>query len=131
MPRASQKITAVALLIRAMPEPSTPEGRNLRKEAQVLLEDAAVQQTESSASLMCSVASARTEGAAQQGCEASEHTPPAGGARAPTVHDRVKLTPAKDRVQDTRGNAHDGDARNILYQKKKDGATHGYHPRRG
>ena len=32
LPRASQKITAAALLIRAMPEPSTPEGRNLRKE---------------------------------------------------------------------------------------------------
>ena len=43
LPRASQKITAAALLIHAMPEPSTPEGRNLRKEAQALLEDAAVQ----------------------------------------------------------------------------------------
>ena len=42
MPRASQKITATALLIHAMPEPSTPEGRNLRNEAQALLEDAAV-----------------------------------------------------------------------------------------
>ena len=31
--RASQKITAAAILLRAMPEPSTPEGRNLRKEA--------------------------------------------------------------------------------------------------
>jgi len=40
--RDSQKITAMAILIRAMPEPSTPEGCNLRKEAQVLLEDAAV-----------------------------------------------------------------------------------------
>ena len=28
--RASQKLTAVALLLQAMPEPSTPEGRNLR-----------------------------------------------------------------------------------------------------
>ena len=59
------------------------------------------------------------------------HTPPANRAKAPTVHDRVKLTPVKDRLRDMRGNAHDGDARNILYQKKKDGATHGYHPRRG
>ena len=62
--RASQKITAAALLIRAMPEPSTPEGRNLRKEAQALLEDAAVQQVESFASRMRSVASVKTEGAA-------------------------------------------------------------------
>jgi hypothetical protein len=65
LPRASQKITAAALLIRAMPEPSTPEGRNLRKEAQAFLEDAAVQQAESSASQMRSAASARTRGAAQ------------------------------------------------------------------
>jgi len=63
--RASQKITAAALLIRAMPEPSTPEGRNLRKEAQALLEDAAVQQAESSASRLRSVASAGADGAAQ------------------------------------------------------------------
>ena len=42
LPEASQKITAAALMIRAMPESSTPEGRNLRKEAQALLEDAAV-----------------------------------------------------------------------------------------
>ena len=40
--RASQKITAATLLVRAMPEPSTPEGRNLRKEAQAFLEDATV-----------------------------------------------------------------------------------------
>ena len=63
LPRASLKITAAALLIRAMPEPSTPEGRNLRKEAQALLKDAAVQQAESSASRLRSVASARTGGA--------------------------------------------------------------------
>ena len=56
LPRASQKITAAALLICAMPEPSTPEGRNLRKEAQVLLEEAAVQQAESSVSRLRSVA---------------------------------------------------------------------------
>jgi hypothetical protein len=47
------------------------------------------------------------------------------------VHDRVKLTPTKDHRRDTCDNAHDGDARNILDQKKKDGAVHGYHPRCG
>ena len=65
LPRAGHKITTAAFLIRAMPEPSTPEGRNLRKEAQALLEDAAVQQAESSASRMCSVASAGADEAAQ------------------------------------------------------------------
>ena len=90
LPRASQKITAAALLIHAMPEPSTPEGRNLRKEAQALLEDAAVQQAESSASRMRLVTSARADGAAHQAREASVHKPPANEVRAPTVHDRVK-----------------------------------------
>ena len=59
------------------------------------------------------------------------HTPPANKAKAPSVHDRVKSTPVKDRLQDTRGNAHDGDARNVLNQKMEDGAAHGYHPRCG
>ena len=80
---------------------------------------------------MFSVASARADGAAQQDCEVSVRTLAAGGAKAPTVHDRVKLTLVKDRLRDTCGNAHDGDARNILNQKKKDGAVHGYHPRHG
>ena len=69
-------------------------------------------------------------GAAQQDHEASVHTPSTNRAKAPSVHDRVKLTPVKDRLRDTRGNAHDGDARNVLNQKKEDGAAHGYHPRR-
>ena len=85
---------------------------------------------------------ARAGGAAQQDREVSVHTPtagrdgvpaarPTGGAKAPMVHNRVKLPPAKERLRDTRGNAYNGDARNILNQKKKDGAVHGYHPRRG
>ena len=85
-----------ALLIRAMPEPSTPEGRNLPKEAQALLEEAAVQQAESSASQLCSVASARADGVAQQDHEALVHTPPANRAKAPSAHDHVKPTPVKD-----------------------------------
>jgi hypothetical protein len=49
-PRASQKLIAVATLLRAMPAPSMPEARNLHREAQALIEQAAVQQAESSAS---------------------------------------------------------------------------------
>jgi hypothetical protein len=49
-PRASQKFIAAATLLRAMPAPSTPEVRNLHREAQALIEQAAVQQAESSAS---------------------------------------------------------------------------------
>ena len=81
-------------------------------------------------SRLCSVASARADEATRQDHEASVHTPPANKAKAPSVHDRVKPTPVKDRLRDMRGNAHDGDARNDLNQKKEDGAAHGYHPRR-
>jgi hypothetical protein len=48
--RASQKLIAAATLLRAMPVPSTPEAWNLHHEAQALIEQAAVQQAESSAS---------------------------------------------------------------------------------
>jgi hypothetical protein len=48
--RASQKLIAAATLLRAMPAPSTPEVRNLHREVQALIEQAAVQQAESSAS---------------------------------------------------------------------------------
>ena len=92
-------------------------------------------------SRMPSAASAKAGGVAQQDHEASVHTPPAGRdkapsvgpatrAKAPTVHDRIKLTPIKERIRDTRGHADDGDARNVLNQKKWDGGGHGYHPRR-
>jgi hypothetical protein len=41
-PRASQKLIAAATLLRAMPAPSTPEARDLHREVQVLIEQAAV-----------------------------------------------------------------------------------------
>ena len=59
------------------------------------------------------------------------HTPPANREKAPSVHDRVKLAPVKDRLRDTCGNARDGNARNVLNQKKEDGAAHSYHPQHG
>jgi hypothetical protein len=40
--RASQKLIAAATLLRAMPEPSTPEARNLHREAQALIEQVVV-----------------------------------------------------------------------------------------
>jgi hypothetical protein len=42
-PRASQKLIAAATLLRAMPAPSMPEARNLHREAQAFIEQAAVQ----------------------------------------------------------------------------------------
>jgi hypothetical protein len=51
--------------LRAMPAPSTPEARNLHREVQALIEQAAVQQAESSASRIRQQGDARGDGAAQ------------------------------------------------------------------
>jgi hypothetical protein len=45
-----QNLAAAAILLHAMPEPSTTEGRRIQRELKNLLEDAAVRQAESSAS---------------------------------------------------------------------------------
>jgi hypothetical protein len=49
-PRVSQKLIAAATLLWAMPAPSTPDAQRLHREAQALIEQAVVQQAESSAS---------------------------------------------------------------------------------
>jgi hypothetical protein len=77
-PRASQKLIAAATLLRAMPAPSTPEARNLHREVQALIEQAAVQQAESSSSRICQQGDARGDGAAQGG-EPSVHAGEAAG----------------------------------------------------
>jgi hypothetical protein len=107
-PRASQKLIAAATLLRAMPTLSTPEARNLHREAQALIEQAAVQQAESSASRIRQHGSARDDGGAQ-GPEPSVH---AGGAAECLAN--PGRTPAKERLLDTRGQARDGDARNVI-----------------
>jgi hypothetical protein len=48
-----------------MPAPSTPEAQNLHRDAQTLVEQAAVQQDESSASRIRQQGSARNDGDAQ------------------------------------------------------------------
>jgi hypothetical protein len=107
-PRACQKLIAAATLLRAMPAPSTPEAQNLHREAQALIEQAAVQQAESSASRIRQQGSTRDDGGAQ-GPEPSVHT--GGVAERPANPGR---TPAKERLLDTRGQAQDGDARNVI-----------------
>jgi hypothetical protein len=42
-PHASQKLIAASTLLWAMPAPLTPEARNLHREAQALIEQAAMQ----------------------------------------------------------------------------------------
>jgi hypothetical protein len=128
-PRASQKLIAAATLLRAMPAPSTPKARNLHREAQALIEQAAVQQAESSASRIRQQGDARGDGGAQ-GAEPSMH---AGGATERPVN--LGRTPAKERLLDTSGQARDGDARNVINARRTSKAyaraAAGYHPRRG
>jgi hypothetical protein len=128
-PRASQKLIAAATLLRAMSAPSTPEARNLRREAQALIQQAAIQQAESSASRIRQEGSARDDGGVQ-GPEPSVH---AGGAAERL--DNPGRTPAKERLLDTRGQAQDGDARNVINARRTSNAearaAAGYHPRRG
>ena len=98
----------------------------------MLIEQAAVQQAESSASRMCSKAPEQPGGTPRQDREASVHTPPGGkgkaaaahDAKAPSVHDRIGKAPVKERLHDTRGPAGNGDARYIIDGRK-------YAPRRG
>jgi hypothetical protein len=96
-----------------MPAPSTPEARHLHREEQALIEQAAVQQDESSASCIRQQGSAQDDGGAQ-GQEASVH---AGGAVGqPTNQGR---TPAREWILDTRGQAQDGDARNVINPRRR------------
>jgi hypothetical protein len=103
-PRASQNLIAATTLLRAMPAPSTPEARILHREAQALIEQAAIQQAESSASRIRQQGSARDDGGAQ-GPEPSVHA--GGAAEHPANPGR---TPAKEWLLDTHGQAQDGDA---------------------
>jgi hypothetical protein len=111
-PRASQKLIAAATLLRAVPAPSTPEARNLHREAQVLIEQAAVHQAESSVSRIRQQGSAWKDGGTQ-GAEPSVY---AGGAAEPPAN--PGNTPAKERLLDTRGQARDGDARNVINARR-------------
>jgi hypothetical protein len=112
-----------------MPAPSTPEAQNLHREAQALIEQAAVQQVESSASRIRQQGSARDDGGAQ-GPEASIHAGPGTGQPA-----NQGRTPVRDRILDTRGQAQDGDARNVINARRTGNtetrAVVGYRPRRG
>jgi hypothetical protein len=111
-----------------MPAPSTPEARNLQCEVQALIEQATVQQAESSASRIRQQGDARGDGAAQGG-EPSVHTGEAAGRPANSGR-----AAAKERLLDTR-RALDGDARNVINARRTSRADAraavGYHPRRG
>jgi hypothetical protein len=106
-----------------------PEARNLHREVQALIKQAAVQQAESSASRIRQQGSARDDGGAQ-GPEAPVHT---GGATGQPANQG--RTPVRERILDTRGQAKDGDARSVINARRTGNteaqAEAGYHPRRG
>ena len=109
------------MLIRTMPEPSTTEGRRVRGELQDLLETAAVQQAESSASRQRGGASELLTAPPRQDREASVHPKP---AQAPALH-RVPLLRNRHEAQ--------ADHEVVGRQQRHDseGPTRGYHPHRG
>jgi hypothetical protein len=109
-----QNLAAAAILLRAMPEPSTTEGRRIQGELKNLLEDAAVRWAESSASR-------------RQGYPPEHHAATSRFMREASVHTgrtRDAMTAAPGRL----GNEHHRHDRRAHLDEK---VRRGYHPRRG
>jgi hypothetical protein len=109
-----QNLAAAAMLLRAMPEPATTEGRRIQGELKGLLENAAVRRAESSASR-------------RQGCPSEHHATSSrlmqeASVRTGRMRDRTPAAP--DHLGDEH---HRRDRRACL----KDKVHRGYHPRRG
>jgi hypothetical protein len=109
-----QNLAAAAILLRAMPEPSTTEGRHIQEELKNLLEDAAVRRAESSAFRRQGYPSEHRAATSRFMREASIHTkrtrntaPVAPGRLGNEHHHRKRRTHLDERVH------------------------RGYHPRRG
>jgi hypothetical protein len=109
-----QNQAAAAILLRAMPEPSTTEGRRIQGELKNLLEDAAVRQAESSASR-------------RQGYPPKHRAATSRFMREASVHTgrTWESTPA---APGHLGNEHHRRDRRAHLDEK---VRRGYHPRRG
>jgi hypothetical protein len=109
-----QNLAAATILLRAMPEPSTTEGRRIQGELKNLLEDAAVRQAESSASR-------------RQGYPLEHRTATSRFIREASVH-TGRTRDATSAAPGRLGNEHHcRDRRTRLDEKVR----RGYHPRRG
>jgi hypothetical protein len=109
-----QNLAAAAMLLRTMPEPSTTEGRRIQGELKNLLEDAAVQRAESSASR-------------RKGCPPEHRATTSRLMREASVH-TGRTRDATPAAPDRLGNEHHRrDHRARLDEKVR----RGYHPRRG
>jgi hypothetical protein len=109
-----QNLAAAAILLRAMPEPSTTEGRRIQGELKNLLEDVAVRRAESSASR-------------RQGCPPGHRATTSRLMREASVHTgrtRDATSAAPGRLSNEH---HRRDRRARLDEKVR----RGYHPRRG
>jgi hypothetical protein len=109
-----QNLAAVAILLRAMPEPSTTEGRRIQGELKNLLEDVAVRRAESSASRRQGYPPEHRATTSRFMREASVHT---GRTRDATPAAPGRL-----------GNEHRRHDRRARLDEK---VRRGYHPRRG
>jgi hypothetical protein len=109
-----QNLAAAAVLLRAMPEPSTTEGRRIQGKLKNLLEDVAVRRAESSASR-------------RQGCPPKHRATTSRLMREALVHtgSTRDVTPA---ASGCLGNEHHRRDRRASLDEK---VPQGYHPRRG
>ena len=84
---------ATALLLEAMPEPLTPEGRRVRQGLRGLLEQAVVQNAKSSTSQSHDTRARRPGDQSPPNKASSVQGPappnPQGGTKAPSVHERI------------------------------------------
>jgi hypothetical protein len=109
-----QNLAAAAMLLRAMPKPSTTEGRRIQGELKNLLEDAAVRRAESSASR-------------RQGCPPEHHAATSRFMREASVH-TGRTRDATPAAPGRFGNEHHHRDRRARLDEK---VRRGYHPRRG
>jgi hypothetical protein len=112
--RVGQNLAAAAMLLRAMPEPSTTEGRCIQGELKNLREDATVQRDESSASR-------------RQGCPPEHRATTSRLMREASVH-TGRTRDATPAALDRLGNEHHRRDRRARLDEK---VRRGYHPRRG
>jgi hypothetical protein len=92
--RASQNLTAAAMLLRSCPKAATSEERRVRQQLMVLLEAATAQQAESSASRQRGRAGARS--AHGPNPPPSQHQDRAEGGRAVASAVKSRLGPGRD-----------------------------------
>jgi hypothetical protein len=109
-----QNLAAAAILLRAMPNPSTTEGRRIQGELKNLLEDAAVRRAESSASR-------------RQGCPPEHRATASRLMREASVH-TGRTRDATPAFPNRLGNEHHRRDRRARLDEK---VRRGYHPRRG